>query len=255
MLLRHVLGWDHARIAAYPESLLADDSAARFARLVERRARGEPVAYLVGNSEFYGRPFVVGPDVLIPRPETELLVDLALEWLRGRRGPSVLDLGTGSGVLAITLSLECPAARVTAVNFSAEALAVASANAQSLGASVDFLASDWFDAVGTGRPFDLIVANPPYIAAGDEHLMQGDLRFEPPSALSDGSGDGLASIRRIVDGAPARLSRGGRLLFEHGYDQSRQCRDLLGSAGFRLVASWRDLAGIERVSGGTWEPS
>lgn len=250
ILLGHVLGWNHARIASYPESLLSPDAAARFTGLVERREKGEPVAYLIGSSEFFSRRFMVSPAVLIPRPETELLVDLALERLRGLAEPSILDLGTGSGILAVTLALEVPGASVTAVDCSRDALAVARANAQALEAAVRFRDGHWFDAVGAGDAFDLILANPPYIAAGDHHLAQGDLRFEPSSALTDGSGDGLDSIRLIVKAAPGRLSPGGWLLLEHGYDQAVACRAQLQAAGFQNVASWRDLAGIERASGG-----
>ncbi|MGB0129311.1 MAG: peptide chain release factor N(5)-glutamine methyltransferase [Rhodocyclaceae bacterium] len=252
ILLGDVLGWSHARIASYPESILSHEDLARFSGLVERRQLGEPVAYLVGRSEFYGRPFIVGPAVLIPRPETELLVDLALERLKGRVSPKVLDLGTGSGVLGITLALQVPAACVMAADVSPDALNVARANALALGACVRFGCGDWFDAVGRAETFDLIVANPPYVAAGDHHLAQGDLRFEPSSALTDGSGDGLDSIRRIVAEAPGRLRQGGWLLFEHGYDQAIGSRALLHTAGFAQIASWRDLAGIERVSGGEW---
>jgi release factor glutamine methyltransferase len=250
ILLSHVLGWNHARIASYPEAPLPPEAAARFSGLLAHRERGEPVAYLIGASEFYGRPFRVGPQVLIPRPETELLVDLALQRLRHLERPRILDLGTGSGVLAATLALELSAARVTAVDVSRDALDVAQSNARALGAAVRFHHGDWFHAVGGRETFDLILANPPYIAAGDQHLGEGDLRFEPSFALTDGSADGLDSIRCIVKQAPARLAAGGWLLLEHGYDQAIECRALLQAAGFRGFASWRDLAGIERVSGG-----
>lgn len=219
-----------------------------FRALVERRVRGEPVAYLTGQREFFARSFSVGEGVLIPRPETELVVEAALDWARGRERLRVLDLGTGSGILAITLALELGgcAERVVGVDASPAALAQARRNASTLGAAVDLVESDWFAALG-GEDFDLIVANPPYIADDDPHLAQGDLRFEPRSALAAGA-DGLADLRRIVAAAPARLRPGGALVLEHGYDQGAPVRALLAAAELRQVHSLRDLAGHERVS-------
>jgi release factor glutamine methyltransferase len=215
---------------------------------VARRAAGEPVAYLLGLREFYGRDFAVTPDVLIPRPETELLVDIAVEKVGADGTVNILDLGTGSGCLAVTLALELPLARVTAVDVSPAALDVAHGNAARLGARVAFVASDWFAALPPAR-YDLIVANPPYIAAGDPHLAQGDLRFEPAGALTDHA-DGLAAIRRIVMAAPHWLVPGGWLFFEHGYDQAAAVHALLADAGFAAIEQRRDLAGIVRASGG-----
>lgn len=215
---------------------------------MERRAAGEPIAYLTGACEFYGLEFRVTPSVLIPRPETELLVDLVLERLPGAGRARVLDLGTGSGCIAVTLAHLRPRLEVWAADASPAALEVARDNARRLDATVRLLRSDWLAALA-GERFDLILANPPYVAAGDPHLSQGDLRFEPASALVAGE-DGLNDIRRIVAAAPAHLVPGGWLLFEHGYDQGQRCRTLLAQAGFARVASWRDLAGIERVSGG-----
>ena len=220
------------------------------AALVERRAAGEPVAYLTGTREFYGREFLVTPAVLIPRPETELLVELALAHFPGWRGLRVLDLGTGSGALAVTLALELEVAELVALDRSREALWVAMANAAKLGASVSFVQSDWFGALGDEQ-FELIVSNPPYIAAGDPHLERGDVRFEPRAALAAGP-QGLDDLAEIVAGAPARLVDGGWLFLEHGYDQAAAARSLLADAGFAAIASWADLAGIERVSGGRW---
>ncbi len=220
----------------------------RFETLLARRLAGEPVAYLSGRREFYGRTFEVGPAVLIPRPETERLVELTLERLPPGAPLSVLDLGTGSGCIAITLALERPLARVTAVDRSSAALAVARRNADILNATVEFLDSDWFAALA-GRRFDLIVANPPYVASGDPHLNQGDLRFEPASALAAGS-DGLADLRTLAAAAPAHLLPGGWLLLEHGWNQAGAVRSLLHAAGFADPATWRDLAGQPRISGG-----
>jgi release factor glutamine methyltransferase len=240
----------HAQLAARPEQALTPQQELAFADLLRRRAAGEPVAYLTGHCEFYGRPFRVTPAVLIPRPETELLVDGSLDLLKGKSSPRVLDLGTGSGVLALTLALERHDAAVTAVDVSPQALYVACANAAALGATARFLLGEWFQAIA-GERFDLIVANPPYVAAGDAHLVQGDLRFEPPAALTDGSADGLASLRAIVAAAPAHLTPGGGLAVEHGYDQGPAVAALLRAAGFREVRSLADLAGLPRVVAGT----
>lgn len=247
LLLGHVLGKPAAWLEAHRDDPLSGDAAAQMSALAGRRAAGEPVAYLVGVREFYGRDFSVTPDVLIPRPETELLVDLCKEKVGAGRTASILDLGTGSGCIAITLALELPQARVTAVDASVAALRVARINAQQLGASVEFVGSDWFGAL-LPQGFDVIVSNPPYVAAGDPHLTDGDLRFEPTDALTD-HGDGLAAIRRIVAAAPDWLAPGGWLWLEHGYDQAAAVADLLRGAGLSSPEQHRDLAGIVRCSG------
>lgn len=250
LLLRHLCGRNAAWLEAHRDDALDTALAADFAALVARRATGEPIAYLTGFREFYGREFAVSPAVLIPRPETELLVELGREKLAGHVRPRILDLGTGSGCLAITLALELPTAAVTAVDVSSAALAVAAANADRLGAAVRFRQGDWFAALETEH-YDLIVANPPYVATGDPHLNEGDLRFEPPSALACGA-DGLDAIRRIVADAPSFLVPGGWLFLEHGYDQAPAVAALLEAAGFADIEQRRDLAGIVRVSGGAW---
>ena len=234
------------------------DIAARFQALAERRRAGEPLAYLLGQQEFYGRPFAVSPAVLIPRADTETLVETALEQLtllrqQRRAVPlSLLELGTGSGIIAITLALEAPDTEVHAVERSPEALAVAQQNAKALGADrIHWHAGSWWQALASPRHFDLIVSNPPYIAAGDHHLQQGDLRFEPPQALAAGP-DGLDDLRIIIGGAPTHLNPGGWLLLEHGYDQEAPVQALLRDAGFADVFTRRDLAGQPRVSGGQW---
>lgn len=246
ILLCHVLGLSRVGLITGAERQLSAEEAAQLAALVARRQRGEPIAYIVGQREFFGLPFQVGPAVLIPRPDTELIVELALERLapRGR----LLDMGTGSGAIAVALAHTRPDARVTALDVSEAALEVARANAAANGASVRFLRSDWFAAL-EGEVFDLVASNPPYIAAGDAHLAQGDLRFEPAGALTDHA-DGLSALRTIVAGAAAHLAAGGWLLLEHGYDQAEAVRTLLSAAGYAEVQSWRDLGGIERVSGG-----
>lgn len=229
--------------------MLTPEQALTFEAMVSRRAAGEPVAYIVGSREFYGHEFRVTPDVLIPRPETELLVERALTYAAGRPGPRVLDLGTGSGCIAVTLALELAGAHVVAVDRSPPALAVAQANAARLGAAVECRVSDWYGALAPDERYDVIVANPPYIAGADRHLDAGDLRFEPRGALTPG-GDGLAALRAIIAGAPAHLVADGWLAVEHGYDQAAACRALFAAAGYLDIASWRDLAGIERVTSG-----
>ncbi|HUL64698.1 MAG TPA: peptide chain release factor N(5)-glutamine methyltransferase [Burkholderiaceae bacterium] len=244
-LLAHALASPREALVAHPEREVNRDAARKFEDLVARRRSGEPLAYLVGEREFYGRPFVVTAAVLIPRPETELLVQLALEHARGLASPKVLDLGTGSGCIAISLALELNSAEVLATDIRAAALAVARANAARLGARVHFIESDWYSAV-VDR-FDLIVANPPYVAEGDPHLS--DLRYEPQSALV-ASDSGLACLRPIIAGAPAHLKPAGKLLVEHGYDQAAAVQEIFATAGFEAIKTDRDATGIERVTSG-----
>jgi release factor glutamine methyltransferase len=246
ILLCHALGLTRVGLITQSERQLNAAEAALLARLVERRMQGEPIAYIVGRREFFGLDFEVDDAVLIPRPDTELLVELALERLP--QDGRVLDMGTGSGAIAIAIAHTRPDAQVTALDVSDAALAVARRNAASNRTGVRFLHSDWFSALG-GERFELIVSNPPYIRAGDEHLSQGDLRFEPVGALTDHA-DGLSALRAITQGARQHLQPGGWLLMEHGYDQAADVRALLAAASYEDVASWRDLAGIERVSGG-----
>jgi len=227
--------------------------ASAFATLCQRRLAGEPIAYLVGEREFYGLPLRCSPAALIPRPETELLVDLALVRLPLECHARVLDLGTGTGAIALAIAHQRPLARITAVESSAEALALAQSNAAALRlAQIEFRQSDWYSALPSDR-FDLIVANPPYIAAADAHLAQGDLRFEPRAALTP-EGDGLAALRIIIGSAPRHLVPGGWLLVEHGWDQGEAVRALFAAAGFSAIATARDLGGQERVTGGTRKP-
>lgn len=237
-----------AWLIAHDTDPLAGTQIAHFSTLLARRLSGEPIAYLTGMREFYGRSFHVSPDVLIPRPDTELLVELALARIPPDQAVEVLDLGTGSGCIAISLALERPRARVTAVDRSEAALAIAQRNATALGAQVEFLLSDWFDSLGRRR-FGLIVGNPPYIAAADPHLALGDVRFEPLAALTAG-GDALADLRQLTAAAAAHLKPGGALLLEHGYDQADAVQALLRRHGVAHPESWADLSGIRRVTGG-----
>ncbi len=243
-------GWEveTAWLIAHDTDALSDSQIAAFQSLLSQRLEGLPIAYLVGKREFYGRPFHVTSDVLIPRPDTELLVELALTLLPPDQPLDVLDLGTGSGCIAITLALERPHARVTAVDRSDEALAIAQVNAETLNTHVEFLASDWFSALGQRR-FDLVVSNPPYIAATNPHLAQGDLRYEPSAALAAGA-DGLDDLRHLVQTAARHIKPGGALLLEHGYDQADAVQALLRINSIPQPQSWTDLAGHQRVSGG-----
>ena len=257
-LLASLTGQPLTWFMAHGDDPADPDLAARFQALAERRRAGEPLAYLLGQQEFYGRPFAVSPAVLIPRADTETLVETALEQLlllrqQRRTVPlSLLELGTGSGIIAITLALEAPDTEVHAVERSPEALTVAQQNAKTLGADrIHWHPGSWWQALASPRRFDLIVSNPPYIAANDHHLQQGDLRFEPPQALAAGP-DGLDDLRIIIGGAPAHLNPGGWLLLEHGYDQEAPVQALLHDAGFADVFTRRDLAGQPRVSGGRW---
>ena len=268
MLIAHELGISRALVIAHPERTLDTAQEHRVRNLFSRRAAGEPIAYLLGTREFYGRDFVVSPATLIPRAETELIVEQALARLSDHKWPEsrasarvykldsdaririrIIDLGTGSGAIAVTLALEHPDASVVAADISPDALVIAKENARRLHAEVQFIQSNWYANL-TDRKFDLIVSNPPYVAGRDMHLSQGDLRFEPQIALTDESSDGLQSIRTIVKNAPAHLHHGGWLLFEHGYDQVDACRELLLKAGFENLISIDDLAGIPRVAGG-----
>jgi release factor glutamine methyltransferase len=245
ILLAQVLGRPRAFLRSHGDDVLAAPDEQHYRALLARRRGGEPVAYLLGRREFWSLQLEVGPGVLVPRPETELLVDMALEALRGRRAPQVLDLGTGSGAIAIAIALEMPAAQVVAVDASPAALEIARRNAARTGAAnVEFLAGDWY-APATGRRFDLIVSNPPYLAAGDPHLAA--LGYEPAGALVAGP-IGLEALAEIVAGAADHLQPGGSLILEHGCDQGAAVRDLLAAAGLQETRTRRDLAGLERAS-------
>ncbi|MEQ4617230.1 MAG: peptide chain release factor N(5)-glutamine methyltransferase [Corticimicrobacter sp.] len=250
MLLEQALRRPRAWLLAHDDEPLPEAAVQLFLGWVRRREAGEPMAYLLGEREFMGWVFEVTPDVLIPRPDTETLVETALDIIRDRSGVRVLDMGTGSGAIAISLALACPGAVVHASDASNAALAVARRNGERLGAAVQWRQGDWYAALADVEPgFDLIVSNPPYIACEDPHLVLGDLRFEPATALTDGA-DGLRDLCAIVQGAGAWLRPGGWLWLEHGWDQAPAVRALLQAHGFAEVSSRCDLAGTERISGG-----
>ena len=254
LLLLHALGrspHDRAWLLAHDADPLQPAAAAVFVQACTRRAAGEPAAYLLGEKEFHGLRLHVDARVLVPRPDTETLVDWALEVLASTHTPAVLDLGTGSGAIALALQHARPDAQVDAADCSADALAVARANAQQLALPVQFFESDWLAGAAQfrHRAYDLIVSNPPYIALHDPHLTA--LRHEPIGALVSGV-DGLDDLRRIARAAPDHLRERGWLLLEHGHDQGAAVRRLLAARGFSAVQSHHDLAGIERCSGGQW---
>lgn len=248
MLLQAVLKVPRAYLLAHPERALNEAEQSAYHALLHRRLAGEPMAHILGEREFFGLNLKVTPATLIPRPETELLVELALQKLSPHPGMRVLDLGTGTGAIALAIAHTRPDVEVVAVDASPAALEVARENARRLGAgNVSFEQSDWFSALG-GNRFDLIVSNPPYIATRDEHLLRGDVRFEPMTALVSGV-DGLDDIRRIAIRAKDFLRPGGWLLLEHGYDQASHVREMLLQSDYLSIFSARDLAGIERASG------
>lgn len=249
VLAMHVTGLTRTQLITHADDPLTPGDQSQLERLLARRARGEPVAYLTGRREFWSMEFTVTPDVLIPRPETELLVEQALARIPADAGWIIADLGTGSGAVAIAIARERPGCRVLAIDASSAALAVARANAQRLGiGNVEFRHGDWLAPLA-GERLDMLVSNPPYIATGDPHLEQGDVRFEPHAALAGGV-DGLAAIRLLAAGAGAHLKPGGWLLLEHGHAQAGAVRKLLSECGLRAACSYRDLAGNERVTGG-----
>ncbi len=249
ILLAHVLGVDRSVLLAHPEAKLPVESKARFKDLISRRLEGAPVAYLIGNREFWSIDLEVSSDVLIPRPETERLVEAALNHIPGDASCRVADLGTGCGAIALALSRERPLASILATDVSTRALAVAQRNVNRAGATnIRLLACSWLEAIASPS-FSVILSNPPYVRDSDPHLRQGDLPMEPRLALAGGP-DGLSAIRIIVAGARFRLAKQGVLLLEHGFDQGPAVRGLLEDAGFRGIFSVNDYAGHERVTGG-----
>lgn len=251
VLLYHCLDKPRSYLRAWPEHRPDAEPVAEFRSLLERRRQGVPVAYLTGCREFWSRDFLVNADVLIPRPDTELLIELCLSLLPTDSSDKVIDLGTGSGILAITLAAERPLAQVTGTDVSLAALEIAKLNAAQLRVTnVEFTASNWFAEI-TESGFDLVVSNPPYIADDDPHLQQGDVRFEPTGALISAE-NGLKDIRLIAEQARAYLKPQGHLLLEHGYNQQAGVQAILAALGYRQIATHNDLANNPRVTTGVW---
>lgn len=248
ILASYALSLSRVQLITQSERIITDEEAAQLNILFQRRLEGEPIAYIVGEREFFGLSFEVNPAVLIPRPETELLVEL-IDQIPLPTQPAILDMGTGSGAIAVAIAVNYPNATITAIDASEAALTVAQGNAKRHQQSrIHFYCSDWFSAIPTEK-FNVIVSNPPYIEQHDHHLSEGDVRFEPIDALTDHA-DGLSDLQHIIQAAPMHLYPEGWLLLEHGYDQAEAVRQALQAAGFKQVQSWKDLAGIERVSGG-----
>jgi release factor glutamine methyltransferase len=248
ILLSHVTGKSRTHFRAFAESEVTAAEALLYRRLIEQRQSGQPIAYLTGTREFWSLNFEVTSDVLIPRPETELLVEIALEWIRILPKPRVLDLGTGSGAIPISIAKERPDAELTAVELSPNALALAKNNAIRLGAPrIRFLLGDWLQALPSAEPFDLIVSNPPYISDQDGHLESGDLRYEPRSALASGP-EGLDAIRTIAREARAFIRPGGGLALEHGFQQAPAIHAILADQGYHSIETRTDLQRHPRVT-------
>jgi release factor glutamine methyltransferase len=252
MLLCRALKKDRSFLRTWPERSLNSEQSQLFYKLLELRAQGTPIAYLMGTREFWSREFYVDPSVLIPRPDTECLIEISLDIIQQNNCKSLLDLGTGSGAIAITLAAESPSSRVTAVDISQAATSLAEKNATKLGIhNVNFLVSDWFSKIQP-QFFDLIVSNPPYISPDDPHLTSGDLRFEPIGALMS-QDNGLADIETIIEKAPAFLASGARLIIEHGYNQHLNVQQIFRKHGYTSVKTYYDLSNHPRVTLGTWQ--
>ena len=247
LLLEHLLNVNRAWLIAHESDRLSNEAQASFEQLTKRRADGEPIAYILGNREFYGLNLTVTPATLIPRPDTEILVDAALNKIPVDTTLQILDLGTGSGAIALAIAQQRPQTQVTAIDASQAALEVAISNSQQLLISnIHFLLSDWFNNL-KDTLFDVIVSNPPYIENSDVHLTQGDLRFEPTSALASGA-DGLDDIRRIIDSCLVHLKPQGWLMLEHGYNQAAAVKDLMTQTGLVNLETFKDLGGNDRVT-------
>lgn len=252
VLLGLALNKQRSYLRAWPDRQLQPEHLAAFKALLEQRRKGIPVAYITGNREFWSRDFLVTPDVLIPRPDTELLIELSLNLIPANAPAKIIDLGTGSGIIAITLAAECPHAQISAADFSLAALRIAQLNADKHHISnIQFYQSDWFADIPDNTKFNLIVSNPPYIAEDDRHLQQGDVRFEPSTALC-AEDQGLGDIKTIADAARNYLEPCGHLLIEHGYGQQQQVQTLFKDLHYDKVQTYKDLSGQPRVTYGQW---
>ncbi|WP_282178183.1 peptide chain release factor N(5)-glutamine methyltransferase [Vibrio nereis] len=253
VLLCHALDKPRSFLLTWPEKILEEEQLKRFEQILSRRINGEPVAYIIGEREFWSLPLAVSPSTLIPRPDTERLVEIALDKAVDTPG-DILDLGTGTGAIAIALASELPQRKVWGIDLKTEAKELATRNAERLGfTNTAFHAGSWFEPIEAGTQFALIVSNPPYIEKNDPHLTQGDVRFEPLSALV-AEENGLADIKHIAKNALAYLMAGGWLMFEHGYDQGDAVREILSSLGYDQVETFKDYGDNDRVTIGRWQP-
>jgi len=250
ILLCFILNKERTYLRTWPDFELETEQTDRYWTLIQERQKGRPIAYITGHREFWSRDFLVTPDVLIPRPDTELLIELCLTLIPDNTATKIIDLGTGSGIIAVTLAAERPLAQISATDLSLAALQIAQLNANKHHTTIKFLHSDWFANVPTNK-FDLIISNPPYIAEYDKHLSQGDLRFEPLSALR-ASDQGLSDIKIIADNARDYLEPGGYLLIEHGYDQQQAVEKIFIDYDYKAVKTAKDLSGQPRVTYGQW---
>lgn len=248
ILLAHLLEKDRTYLFTWPEEIVDNDVVVQFRDICRQRMAGKPIAYLTGEREFWGLTLKVTADTLIPRPDTETLVETALELLADKPQAEIVDLGTGTGAIALALKSELPQANISAVDFSAAALVIAKENAASLNLSVNFLQGSWCEPLGE-QQFDLIASNPPYIEEQDPHLQQGDVRFEPISALTSGA-DGLDDIRLISEQAQAHLKPQGWLVFEHGYNQAQAVQEVMRQQGYQQIESRKDYGGNNRITFG-----
>jgi len=252
VLLSFCLNKPRSYLKAWPEHTLNQEHLRQFEQLLALRQQQTPVAYLTGQREFWSRDFSVTPDVLIPRPDTELLIEISLEILKDKNNPKILDLGTGSGIIAVTLALEIPQATVTATDISHQALKIAQDNARKHNARVHFIQSDWLENIAD-TDFELIISNPPYIAANDPHLYHSDLEHEPVNALVS-EDNGLNDLKKIARQARHHLKEGGQLLLEHGYNQQSEVKEILTASQYSAVKTYTDLSGHPRATIGQWNP-
>lgn len=250
LLLSHSLDCSRSYLYTWPEKIIPTEKVVVFRELLQFRQKGYPIAHLLGYREFWGLTLKVTQDTLIPRPDTEVLVETALQL--NPNAKQILDMGTGSGAIALALKSELPNTHITAIDFSAAALEVAKQNSQTLNLTIDFMQSNWFERLPAGKQFDLIVSNPPYIEDQDEHLQQGDIRFEPISALTSGT-DGLEAITQIVTKAPDFLQKHGWLVIEHGYNQALAVQQIFSSHGFQSIKTQKDYGDNDRVTFGQWQ--
>lgn len=251
ILIEYTIKKNKSWIIAHDDEMISEQIRSEYYKVASRRLNGEPISYITGYREFMGHEFIITPDVLIPRHDTEILVERSIEYLYSQKKPSILDLGTGSGIVAISIGLAIPDADIWACDISNKALMIAKANASKLGVNIQFVESDWFNSLGQLKKFDLIVSNPPYISKNDRHLNEGDLRFEPLMSLTDNY-DGLSALRIIVKNSIMYLKPGAMLIVEHGWNQSNEVYNMFKCNNYINIETKCDLSGIKRICGGVF---